>query len=211
MSPPTPKALLFDLGGVLVDIKFSRAIAAWARYSKLPVDELQQKFKYDATYESHERGEIEAHEYFQHLALTLELDASTEEIERGWNSIFVGEIEATRRLVEQARMHVPCFAFTNTNASHMATWSRLYPGVVGAFDRIFASHQLRLRKPEKEAFGRICDLISVAAYDIVFFDDLNENVEAALDAGLRAVLVRSPEDVSHAINGLGLGAVNSGA
>lgn len=204
IAPVRPQALLFDLGGVLVDIDFSRAIDAWSRRSALSVDELRRRFTFDEPYERHERGELPAHEYFRHLADTLRLDGSLEEIERGWNSIFVAEIEPTRRQVERLRGKLPCFAFTNTNASHMNTWTRLYPGVVGAFDGIFASHQLGLRKPQREAFERVCRLIALPAQAVVFFDDLLSNVEAARACGLAAVHVRSPGDVTAALRRLEL-------
>ena len=203
MPTQTPAALLFDLGGVLVDIDFGRALAAWAPYSALSPEELRSSFKLDHQYERHERGEIAATEYFAHLARTLRLDASHDQIEAGWNSIFVGEFVRTRELVESLRGAVPCYAFTNTNASHMSAWSRLYPGVVGAFDHIFASHQMGLRKPERAAFDKICALTGIEAASFVFFDDLAENVRAAEDAGLRGVLVSSPEDVAAALRALG--------
>lgn len=42
MSLTLPKALLFDLGGVLIDIRFSQALDAWSRFSRFSGDELQQ-------------------------------------------------------------------------------------------------------------------------------------------------------------------------
>jgi putative hydrolase of the HAD superfamily len=195
-----PKALLFDLGGVLVDIDFSHALQAWAPYSALPFEGLRARFKYDAAYERHERGQMGGEAYFGHLARVLELSATAEDIERGWNSIFVSEILETRLLVQALRKTTPCYGFTNTNASHQATWSRLYPGVVQAFDRIFASHEIGLRKPEPDAFMRICELTQVPPEGFMFFDDLAENVQAARDIGFRAVLVRSTEDVRQALS-----------
>jgi glucose-1-phosphatase len=205
MSVHPPKALLFDLGGVIVDIDFGRAIAAWAPYSALQPDELRQSFKHDDQYNRHERGEITANEYFEHLATTLQLTATVEQIEHGWNAIFLGEILETRKLVESMRGVLPCYAFTNTNASHMATWSRLFPDVVTAFDRIFASYQLGMRKPERKAFERICMLTGLPAESILFFDDLAENVRAAQDAGLQGVLVESPKSVATSLRALGHG------
>ena len=204
MPAHAAKALLFDLGGVLVEIDFSRAIAAWAPYSSLPPEVLRNLFKHDVEYERHERGELTALEYFAHLATTLRLDATVEQIEHGWNAIFVGEIVPTRELVESIRDVVPCYAFTNTNASHMAAWSNLFPRVAGAFDRVFASHQLGLRKPERAAFDRICALTGTPPAAMVFFDDLAENVRAAEDAGLQGVLVKSPEDVTAALRSYGV-------
>lgn len=201
---PPPQALLFDLGGVLIDIDFGRALAAWAPYSALPEAELRAAFRADLAYQRHERGEIGAAEYFDHLKAMLRLDASHQQIAAGWNAIFVGEITATRRLIEAQCGVLPCLAFTNTNATHMVAWQRLFPQVVASFDRIFASHQMGLRKPERAAFEHIAARTGFAVQRIVFFDDLLENVQAAAEAGLQAVQVRSPADVHRALQALGL-------
>ena len=203
MQSPGSQALLFDLGGVLVDIDLGRALRAWSVYSPLSSQELTQTFRFDEQYERHERGEIPADAYFDHVASTLKLSATREQVESGWNSIFVGEISTTRRLVESARRTMPCYAFTNTNASHMARWSKLFPGVVGAFDRIFASHEIGMRKPERRAFEHIYYATGLPASSFTFFDDLPDNIDAAIDAGLKAVLVRTPHDVESALRNLG--------
>jgi len=203
MRPPTPKALLFDLGGVLVDVDFSLALKAWSSLSALPAAELQRAFTFDDAYDRHERGEMTAHQYFAHLSARLQLRAAPEEVEAGWNAVFVREIAETRMLVEQARRKLPCHAFTNTNASHMARWSVLYPRVVLAFERIFASHQMGLRKPERPAFAYICRALALSPDAILFFDDSAVNVEAARAAGLRGVLVRTPQDVADALHEAG--------
>ncbi len=205
MSDSTPRALLFDLGGVLVEIDFGRALKAWAPYSSRSLDELKARFRFDEQYEKHERGEIGANDYFEHIASVLELDATCQEVARGWNAIFVGEIESTRLLVESARRIVPCYAFTNTNATHMAHWSSRFPAVVGALDRIFASHEMGLRKPERAAFDYIARATALPAHSLAFFDDLAENVAAAAEAGLQAFLVRSPQDVADTLARVGIG------
>ena len=199
---PAPQALLFDLGGVLVDVDFSRALSAWLPHSSLPAGELKQRFRFDGAYERHERGEIDAHTYFDHLRSTLHLSASYEEIARGWNAIFVREITATRLLVQAARQALPCYAFTNTNATHMACWTALFPQVFTAFDRVFASFEIGLRKPERAAFEHIWHATGMAASSILFFDDSAENVQGASAAGLQTVWVRSPEDVAVSLRSL---------
>jgi len=50
MPTRTPEALLFDIGGVLVDIDFGRALAAWAPYSALSPEDLRRSFKHDQQY-----------------------------------------------------------------------------------------------------------------------------------------------------------------
>jgi putative hydrolase of the HAD superfamily len=203
-SASAPKALLFDLGGVLVNVDFSRSLRVWARYSSLSMDALTEAFRFDAHYERHERGEITAGEYFEHLASTLKLAATHEQIAEGWNSIFHGEITDSLALVEKARRLQPCYVLTNTNATHMACWTRLYPALVAMFDEVFASFQIGRRKPEREAFDHVCRATGLSPQSILFFDDSPINVGAASMAGLQGVLVRSPEDVARSLQAIGV-------
>ena len=160
---PTPRnieGLLFDLGGVLIEIDFERALRAWNQWTLLSIEELRQRFKMDEAYEKHERGEIEAPEYFTHLRKMLELEANDSEIILGWNAIFLSEIVETVDQVRAAKEKLPCFAFTNSNPTHQDFWMSAYPGVVESFHQIFVSSELRLRKPEPESFEAIAGLFN---------------------------------------------------
>ena len=205
MAPPVqpPESLLFDLGGVIIDIDFSRAFRAWQPISNLSFDNIAEKFKFDAQYERHERGEITSAEYFEHLRSTLSLSGDDARICAGWNSIYVGEIPETVALIRSAREGLPCYAFTNTNAAHQAAWSAQFPAVTRLFGRIFASHEIGRRKPEREAFEHIGSTLGMRLDSIMFFDDLIENVEGAQAAGLQAVHVRSSRDVRNALETIG--------
>jgi epoxide hydrolase-like predicted phosphatase len=198
-----PQALLFDLGGVVIDIDFDRAFTVWAQHSQLTSEEIKKFFTFDDPYQRHERGEISASAYYDHLAATLQLDTDHAHIADGWNSIFVREISGTTEAIRAMRKQIPCYAFTNTNAAHMAAWTTMFPSVASSFDRIFASHQMGLRKPERQAFDHIAQAIAVAPRSILFFDDLLENVQAAAAAGLQAIHVRSPDDVRNALEAFG--------
>ena len=207
----TSPTLLFDLGGILVDIDFSRVLDSWAPHSSLPPDELKRRFGFDEAYERHERGELDAAGYFAHVAHSLSLWATHQEIEAGWNAVFVGEFGETRALVESLRGSVPLFAFTNTNASHMAFWSRRFPWVEASFERVFASHELGLRKPDRAAFDHVVREIGVPAKEILFLDDTLVNVEGARAAGLQAEWVRTPAEVREAVQRAGLPALHQAA
>jgi len=123
MTPPNQvEALLFDMGGVVIEIDFDLAIQRWATQSRLSVEEVRSRFSMDTAYERHERGEIDASEYFEHLRNQLELDASDEEITAGWNAIYVGEISESIGHVAIAKEQLPCYLFTNSNPTHQVAW-----------------------------------------------------------------------------------------
>jgi len=201
-APQKIEALLFDMGGVVFNIDFERAFQTWLQWTPLPLKELRSRFKMDEAYQKHERGEINGFKYFNHLRSTLELTASDEEIASGWNNIFLGEIDETINYILKAKNHLPCFAFTNSNATHQKVWLKRYPKMVDLFDQIFVSSELGLRKPEREAFQAISNTTGNQLENMLFFDDSVENVEGAHAAGLQAVLVNNYLDVKQALMAL---------
>lgn len=205
-APPshTPHALLFDLGAVLLKIDMSAAFTQWSRFSPYAVEEIGALFKALPLLEDHERGIVEDATFFETLRTELQLHASLGQIAEGWNAIFAGEFEATRRLVQAVRDTVPCYALTNSTASHLATWPALFPELASAFERVFASYALGARKPDAEVFARVCAAMGCAPAEVLFFDDSPVNVEAAAAMGLRGVLVRSTADVETALRDAGL-------
>ena len=72
--PPPVKALLFDLGGVLIDIDFKRALRVWAPFSSISFEELAEVFQHDIAYQRHETGEMGTTEYFNSLRSSLRLE-----------------------------------------------------------------------------------------------------------------------------------------
>ena len=197
-------ALLFDLGGVMIDIDFERALLRWSKQSHLPVAELRRRFAMDKAYQQHERGEIPASEYFAHLRRTLELEASDTDIERGWNDIFVGEVAATISYVATVQTKLPCYLFSNTNPTHQAFWINNFPTAIESFQRIFVSSELGLRKPDPQAFEAIAAETGFRLDETLFFDDSEENVTAARQIGMPSVLVRGHSDVATALISIGV-------
>ena len=194
--------MLFDLGGVLIEIDFDRAFHFWEAHSQLTFDQIKALFAMDPAYEKHERGEIDGAAYFDHLRGKLKLDASDDEIRTGWNAIFTGAITETVNEILQIKNRFPCFMFSNSNPTHQMRWMADYPEIISVFDRIFVSSEIGLRKPERAAFDAISRATGVSLSAILFFDDMLENVEGACSAGLQAVQVRSPIDVKQALAGI---------
>ena len=192
------EALLFDLGGVLIELDWDAVFAHWAESAGCDPAAIRARFAFDGAYERHERGEITAAEYFESLRATLGIAIADAQFEEGWRRIFAREIAPTVVLLREVRERVPVYGLSNTNAAHQAVWSRDFAATIAPMRRVFTSSQMGLRKPERAAFEHVARAIGVAPGAILFFDDTLENVEGARAAGLRAVHVRSPADVERA-------------
>ena len=192
-------ALLFDLGNVVIGIDFHRMCLAWARDADCDPELMKERFFLDEFYMRHERGEIDAAEYFDSLRNLLGIDLTDEQFLAGWNSIYVGEEPGIRSVLRRARKYLPLYAFTNTNPAHEAQWSVQFEDLLEPFVEIFTSCRLGARKPDPRAYLLVAETISLAPDRILFFDDVPENVDGARQAGMRAVHVTSVSDIEGAL------------
>jgi glucose-1-phosphatase len=177
---PATRAVLFDLGGVLLTIAWERAFEIWAPHSRLPAERLRERFSFDEAFRRHETGHLPDEGYFAHLRQLLELECEPHEVRAGFDAI------------------------SNTNASHVAQMARGFPGFLDRFARVFTSHEIGHRKPQPESFEHVLRAIGVPPPEVLLFDDLEPNIAAAAALGLQAVRVESPADVRRALAERGL-------
>jgi putative hydrolase of the HAD superfamily len=204
LSPASADALLFDLGRVVLDIDFNKAVACWAGHAGCTPAELVARFVRQESYRHHEVGKISDAVYFQSLRRSLGIGLSDAQMLEGWNAIFAGEMPGIAPLLARAAERLPLYAFSNTNNAHVEHFSVAYADVLGHFREIFLSSTIGLRKPDAEAYDHVVQAIGVPASRIVFFDDSADNIEGARSRGLIAVHVRSPDDVAKALAALGI-------
>jgi len=204
LRPGAADALLFDLGRVVIDIDFVQVASRWAAHAGCAPEDIAARFLRDEIYHQHERGAVSDAAFFANLRQQLGIDITDAQFLDGWNAIFVGEMPGIAPLLARAAARLPLYAFSNTNPAHIEHFSPVYAELLAHFREIFLSSAIGLRKPDAEAYDHVVRAIGVPAERIVFFDDLAENVEGARACGLKAVLVRSTDDVAAALDALGI-------
>ena len=199
MKLESADALLFDLGGVVIDIDFERAFAHWASCAGCDAALLRERFTQDEPYRRHEIGAIGIEEYLRSLRGSLGIELTHAQLLEGWNAIFIGEVPGIAELLARAARRLPLYAFTNTNRAHAAYWSVKFAETMKYFKKVFISSRIGLRKPDAEAFEFVVNQIGAPANRIVFFDDSAHNIEGARACGLQVVQVTSGSDVRNAL------------
>jgi len=197
--------LLFDLGGVVIDIDFDRIFKKWSLYSGLPMQEIKSAFSVDAAFEQHELGQIDSADYCRYLCESIGMEMSFEEFSQGWNDIMVAPIKPTVKLLKHLSTQIPLYALSNSNPLHKAYWENTYADELGNFNQIFVSSDIGCRKPDPGAYFLVAEKLNVDPQNIVFFDDLATNVEGARNLGMQAVHVESPTDITKFIASTHLG------
>ena len=197
-------ALLFDLGGVVIDVEWRRVFQAWADAARVPLERIATRFAFDEPYEAHERGDIGPDEYCAHLRDALGVALGDDELLAGWNSLFVGPVPGVTALLDRLARSYPLYAFSNTNRAHVAHWRPRYGELLQPFAAVYCSCDIGARKPDAAAFLEVAKRIDVAAERIGFFDDTEVNVSGARQAGLLARQVHSATDIRQALREFGV-------
>jgi putative hydrolase of the HAD superfamily len=198
------EALLFDLGNVLIEVDFGRAISEWAKAANAAEERIAPCFGPDEAYCAHERGELSEVQYFASLRKSLGINLSDAQFLSGWNAIFGEPIDGMESLVRGLSRRLPLYAFSNTNRAHRTHWEPRYRALLAPFREVICSCDIGTRKPAADAFMKIAERIGVAPSRIGFFDDLEENVAGARAAGLRAFRVCSAAEVREALRDLAI-------
>ena len=199
MILPSVKALVFDLGGVVLDIDWERSYRAWEKHTTLSIPDIRARFGPDDMYRRHECGDVHPGEYFSHLRELLEYQGPEEDLIGGWNAMLGEEIEETAALIQGLGEAIPAYLFSNSNTTHETVWRARCARTLDRLDDVFVSCSLGHRKPDTAAFEAVAAEIRVAPGAMLFFDDTPENVEGARRAGLQAVHVTGPGDIARAL------------
>lgn len=196
------RVLLFDLGGVLVDwrglAELERLTAP--RHSRA---EVRRRFAASPTIRDFETGRCDRRAFAERFVEEWDLDlapAAFLELFRSWlRGPFPGTLESLAAL--RGRFRLACLS--NTNEMH---WAHMMGdlGLAAALDHRYASHELRLMKPDPAIFRQVVEDLAVDPSAVVFFDDGEANVEAARAIGMESHLVDPAEGVQPTLRALGL-------
>ena len=196
------KVLIFDLGGVVIDLFVDRTFAAMAALG-VPADMLTERgCLMNSMMMQFDRGDITADEMFGYIKSFLPAAVREKtgegldgEIQRVWN-LMLGDIPADKlqRLAALRSAGYRVVMLSNTNSGHWPRIEQLFIEAGGnlpseCFDALYLSYLMRRRKPEPGIFLTLLESEGVEAADCLFFDDSAENCAAARALGIDAVLV----------------------
>jgi HAD superfamily hydrolase (TIGR01509 family) len=193
------RAILFDLGNVLIDIDFYRCACIWSDQAGITADTLASRFRIDATYRAFECGKIDAPAYYNALRRQLGINLSDNVMREGWNAIIRDEKPGIRDCLKRLAPRYPLYILTNTNPEHEVIWAQTHRELLSYFKTIFVSSRMGCRKPDAATYQKVARSIGLPCARILFFDDAAENIQGARIAGMHAIRVDSPNTIDQSI------------
>ncbi|OJW22581.1 MAG: hypothetical protein BGO49_00945 [Planctomycetales bacterium 71-10] len=158
-----------------------------------------------------EAGATTPEEFSARVQAAVGLDIPFQEFVADWEDIFeLNEPVAAIAADLKAKGHTLVLG-SNTNALHAAFYRRKFREALAAFDHFILSYDVKAMKPGRDFFRACVEAVGAPAAACIFVDDVEENVQGALDAGLRGVVYRDPAGLVEDLRRLGVDASAAGA
>ncbi len=197
------KAVLFDLGKVILDFNFEPAFHKLAKYTPLSAEAIEDYFWRSGLEVLYDGGKISSLDFYKEVKRVLKHTLSYPKFKNIWNDIFTPKkeiVELIRRLSGDKRLVL----ISNTNAMHYEYVRRKYT-VLNYFDRCILSFKEKTRKPDKKIYQAAAKACLAKPREIFYIDDREDLTEAAEALGFNTFTYKNNlKELMTTMKGLGI-------
>ena len=191
--------VIFDLGKVLLDFDFAIAAKELARYSPQEEEQILESINQSPLLHTFERGDWSEAQFFQKLSVECRLEASLEELKKGFAEIFTPVPSMVGFMKSLKERGIPVMVFSNTNVTAVDYIRAAFP-FFERFDAYCLSYEHGCMKPDTTLYGVAQLMTRCTPGNLLFLDDRAENVHAARQMGWSAIHHQAPEDSIEGVN-----------
>lgn len=197
------RAILFDLGKVLIPFDFTIGYRILQQRCGLEPDTLRERIRATGLVPQFETGLIEPAEFVRRLSEGVGLDISYGEFCGIWSSIFGKNTLISEAFVEALHRRYPLILVSNTNAIHFEMVRENYP-ILRHFDRYILSYEVKAMKPSPLIYEAAVRAAGCAPEECFFTDDIPEYAEGARRFGIDAVQFQSESQIAGELRSRGV-------
>ena len=204
------KNIIFDLGGVIINLDTAKTISAFNKLSKLPFEAIYTQLQQSTVFDLFDKGLITERDFFEELKKVTQSTASENELKQAWNAMLLDfplhRLELLKKLKPQYRL----FLLSNTNETHVTEFEKTlfetqhYKNLEPFFEKVYYSCRMQMRKPDIEIFDFVLAENGLNASETVFIDDTPQHVQGALKTGIKAYLLPKEKEVEELLKELNL-------
>ena len=177
---------LFDLGNTVIKLAYERVLENICRASSVKRDELVHILEEPGGYRDMERGAITFWDFYEFICTNTGYRDSIRDFHAVWSDFFDGTMPGIEDVLERVRAKYRVAFLSNSNEVHAEVIPRRFAALFHKEDRFIFSHRFRTAKPDPEMFYRALEVVGALPQQVVFIDDLNENVVSARNLGIIA-------------------------
>lgn len=205
------KNIIFDLGGVLLDIDLAYCMQQMEALG-LDLKALQQQgaptpagvkaavlgegLVANGVMHLYQVGGISTPDFLEGVRKQCSPNTTTEDVLQAWNTCCIGIPQyRLNKIGELKQKGYRIYMLSNTNDAHWKDIkSRCFGGQANVekyFDHVFLSQEMHLAKPNDDIFLKVLEDIGAKADECLFLDDSTTNVEAAQQLGFHTMKVET--------------------
>ena len=184
------KAILFDLGKVLIYFDFRRGFRALEGRCPYTAEEIPRRLAGTGLVERFETGLVEPRDFVDQMCAILDLKMDFEEFSAVWSSIFT-EVLIPEEMLERLARKYRLVLVSNTNALHFELLRVAYANLLRHFDSLVLSFEVRAMKPDEAIFRVALERAGCAPGECFYTDDIPAYVEGARRMGIDGVVFES--------------------
>ncbi len=185
--------IIFDLGGVILDIDYNRTRKAFEDLGVTHFDEMYSQANANQLFQKLETGHISNDDFFNQLDKATDLGLSSQQMRTAWDAMLLDFRESSLNFLAEIKSKYNTYLFSNTNFIHMEAFHHIFQSKERVhpfndyFDQAFYSCEIGLRKPELESYQWILNHLNIEAAKTLFIDDSIQNIEAAKEVGIQTI------------------------
>jgi FMN phosphatase YigB (HAD superfamily) len=189
------KNIIFDLGGVILDINSQKTIQAFKTLGAYKADDLFINNK--QIVEAFGLGKIGPSTFRTALQNNLGIIVSDQEFDKAWNTMIITIPKPRLALIKKLNTNYRCFLFSNTNSIHyecvinFLRRDHQIDSFAGYFEKEYYSYRMGLLKPDKASYQRILNENQLIPRETLFIDDTLSNIETAKLTGMHVLHLKN--------------------
>lgn len=195
------KNIIFDLGGVILNLSVESTLRKFSELSDHPVDKVIEMYHSRPEFLAYEKGEITNDEFRESLKNIFGLTSTDLELDVCWNAM-LGDIPRERiELLRELRSKYKTYLLSNTNAIHLDFFSGMVKKAHGIesldplFHKAYYSHLMKMRKPDPAIYEYVLNENGLKAEETIFLDDNQANLKGAASVGIQTFHVTHPDTI----------------
>lgn len=200
------KNIIFDLGGVLINIDYNLTINAFKKLGFENFEEMYSQAQANMLFENLEMGKIDEETFYQTMIHKAPENVTKEQITTAWNAMLLDFRGESLMFLKELKSRYNIFLLSNTNIIHKRSFDKILQQQSGlnAIDpllhKCYYSHLVGMRKPYAEIYEFVLKDAGIKAEETLFIDDSSQNLDAARDLGIVVDLLKPGELVEEKFN-----------
>ncbi len=194
---PSIKTLIFDLGGVIIDLSIDHSLQAFADLSGFEKEKVKDIYYSNEGFEAYEKGLITDDDFRSLIRDTFSIASPASVIDSSWNAMLRGLPLRKLHLIEKLKEKYSVLLLSNTNSIHISHVNEIMLPGIGVHDRkldsyfhrAYYSHIMNKRKPNADIFEQVLQENNLSPEETLFLDDNHDNIEGARQLGIQTVLI----------------------